>query len=75
MSADAEHGATGTGILKGLRVLVVEDRGLIASRIAQILEVGLPRPRSPADAAVGALFSRIEAFLTEASGRGEDIRP
>src|SRR5262249_28368131 len=29
------------------------------SRIAQSLEVGLPRPRSPADPAVGALFSRI----------------
>jgi NitT/TauT family transport system ATP-binding protein len=39
------------------------------SRIAQTVDVRLPRPRSPADPAVGALFDRIETLLVAASGR------
>jgi NitT/TauT family transport system ATP-binding protein len=36
------------------------------SRIKETVEIGLARPRSPADPAFGSLFSRIEATLSDA---------
>jgi NitT/TauT family transport system ATP-binding protein len=43
------------------------------SHIAQVVEVDLPRPRSPADPRVGMLFDQIETLLADAGGRESDM--
>jgi NitT/TauT family transport system ATP-binding protein len=45
------------------------------SRIGEIVEIALARPRSPADPAFGALFSRIETSLSDAGAPQAGVEP